>query len=84
MVCIVHMVVHVCRGDPCMIVTCGHKHLEKMKYVIIGRWKNIISMTYMRATTIAICGYISDCHVDEVIITSIVVVETMVTYHVLD
>ena len=24
MVCIVHMVVHVCRVSPCMIVTCGH------------------------------------------------------------
>ena len=41
---------------------------------IIGRWNNIISITYMRATTIAICGYISYCHVDEVILTSIVVV----------
>ena len=31
-------------------------------------------MTYKQATTVSVCGYISDCHVEEIIITSIVVV----------
>ena len=32
-------------------------------------------MTYKQATTVSVCGYISDCHVEEIIITSIVVVD---------